>query len=238
MARSSLNYDLRNRWHVDRRPLAERVEITPMTNEITSVPHGVTRSMMPSSLGRAATIAFFMLASLVIASIAAPGVAAIGAFRTLPTLDLQLPAFAEYAQHDTAIMGRIAAGQTMHPIFSTAMLATTGLAFATLLAWIGVQAGGAVSHRRPSARLANGAIVLLCSLAIGSVMQRGALEHTLGQYLTEAKAGDRVRAEAARAQFDGYHRSAERLNQAQLLVAMAAIALAATAVLPRGSGRQ
>lgn len=171
-------------------------------------------------------------------SIAAPGVAAIGAFRTLPRLGLELPEYAAYADEKTEVMGRIAAGQVMHPIFGATAISTTVLAFVLLLAWIAVQASGVTSWRRVSARMANVAIVLLCSLSVGSLLCAGGLDHSLDQYLAHARAGERAQAEAAREVFDGDHRTAERLAQVQLVVVLVAIGFAATAIVPRREGRR
>lgn len=185
-----------------------------------------------TGVGRIAAASFFVLAALLIASIAAPGVAAIGAFRTLPTLGVELPAYAAYAEGRTEVMGRIAAGQTMNPIFAAAAKATMALAVLALLAWIGTQVGGATSVRRTSTRLANVALVLLCSLSVGSLIRIGDLERSLGAYLQLAREGDRTAAERQRERFDGDHRVAERLNQGQLVAGLAALGLAAWSLVP------
>jgi len=208
-----------------------------MTLDIPPVRVDPTAHHEPRLLGRLGAMLFCVLMCLLVTSIAAPGVAAIGLFRTLPTLGVELPAYATYAEGDHAIMGRIAAGQALQPIFATAMVTTVVLAFTALLAWIAAQVGAATSFRRPSARVTNALLVLLCSLSLASVLSRGNLERTLDASLTSAREGNRAQADIHREQFDGLHRTAERLSQAQLAAALAAMLAGAAALLPRRSAR-
>ncbi|MBX3355062.1 MAG: hypothetical protein KF724_05120 [Phycisphaeraceae bacterium] len=208
-----------------------RVDPTPQSRH-ASAP-GALNTRPPTRVGSAAIALFFVVMALITVSIAAPGVAAIGAFRTLPKLGLSLPDYTAYAGSESAVMGRIAAGMVMQPVFQMSMQATLLLSFGALVAWILSQIGGAVTPRRGITRMTNVAIVLLCSLSLGALFQADALRSELGAYLEQARAGDKVEAEARREVFDRRHRAAERLNGVQFATALAAVAMAGLSLLPR-----
>ncbi len=186
------------------------------------------------TIGVVATIVFFIGATLLCLSIAAPGAAAIAAFRTLPALGLQLPDFRAYAGGAQVTMGRIAAGFALEDLFRVTTLTTTVLSVVVGAAWGAVVLATPRASRRWHGRAALGCMIVLIGVAAFSQSGESALTATLHDYRTLARLGDRPRAEASKAEFDALHRRAETERKLQLGAALAAIALAAWSLAPGG----
>lgn len=186
----------------------------------------------PRLHGRIAAAVFFILMALLVASLAAPAIAASASFRTLPELGLDFPAYRVYAARAPEVMGRIAAGLVMQPVFAFTIIATCVIAVLALLSWSVAQIGGAASVRRGSTRFVNVLLVLLLSLSIGSMVIGSSFASKHERYLALAQVGDRARADAAYEEMRAIHSKVETLAQIELAVALAAVGLAAFALLP------
>lgn len=183
---------------------------------------------------RATTISgavlFFVAASLLCVSIAAPGAAAMAAFRALPRLGIDLPEYRAYAGGDGAVMGRVAAGFVLEDLFRITTWTSAALSAAAGVAWIAAMFAGAAALRPWPARVALVAMIVAIGSAGLSQFEEPALTESLARYRELARSGDRGRADDARAAFDRLHRSAERQRQVQLGATLAAIGAAAASL--------
>jgi len=188
-----------------------------------------------SSIGGA--VLFFVAAALVCVSIAAPGVAAIGAFRSLPTLGLELPAYRAYAAGDSAVMGRVAAGFVLEDLFRVTTWTSTLLAVIAGAAWIGMAISAGDAVRRWPSRIALVALLVLIGAAGLANLEEPSFSSALAEYRAHAREGRRAEADDAKARFDEMHRRAEAQRQAQFGAALLAIASGAAAIAPARRSR-
>lgn len=187
-------------------------------------------------------VVFFLSASLLLVSIVGPGLAALGAFRTLPRIGLDLPAYRAFSNGDPTVAGRLAAGYAVEELFRATTGASAVLAVVGALAWGGVILGGAAVAIRPwTARAALAAMIAVIAVAAIAQQDEPRLTEALERYRERARSDSRQTAEEARGVFDALHRRAERLRQIQAIGTLMAIALASgslvgAAAAPRGRG--
>lgn len=174
---------------------------------------------------------FLIASTLLCVSIAAPGAAAIGAFRALPPLGIELAPFHAFAHGDTEVMGRIAAGFALEELFRWTTWSSTALAVVAGASWSAVMFARWVALRPWSARLALVALIVTIGAAAMSQFAEPALSDALHAYRSAARDGIRGPADEAKARFDSLHRRAESERQVQLIAALVAIAAGGAALV-------
>jgi len=186
---------------------------------------------MRRAIGTLGVIVFFVSATLLVVSIVAPGVSAMGAFRVLPRVGVEMPAYRAYAAGSDAVMGRIAAGYALEGIFQVTTVASTALAAVAGAAWLAVLASRPALVARPRiARLAIVAVIVVVAVASSSLWEEPQLTEALDRYRAHARDGARQLADDAYGDFDRLHRRAELQRQCQAIAALLAISLAAVAL--------
>lgn len=195
---------------------------------------------MPQLLRRLVDAVHLLSIVLWIAALAGAGIAAMGVFSTLPTLDLELKEFTPYFERAGGVPdedlarehGRVAGGMVMAPIFTTTdraqnLLASIAVATLVIQLWC---------HRRawPLRRTSN-TLRALCVVAAAALVALHALHFAprmndaLNGWWDAAREGDFAAAATARAAFDADHLRADALFRTRILLLLAAVALVATA---------
>jgi hypothetical protein len=168
-----------------------------------------------------------------LACLVSAGVAAVGVFTTLPSIDLELPRFAAYVDATTppdrraSEFGRIAGGLVMDPVFRGTDLGqavSAGLAVATLALQL-----LAFPKRWPLWRATSWLRVLLVIAAASLVAWHAAvvaprMNEALHAWWSAAAANEHSAA-AFRAAFDDDHQRADLLFRLRLVLVLAALAL-------------
>ena len=157
-------------------------------------------------------------------------IAAISAFTQIPEQKATIATYSAYFGDDHQGMGRMVAGFVTDPVFIITDLAQWFLAPITcilaLLEWRPLR-----SSRGPAnwIRLA----ALLAALALVAIHNIGfapSMAEDLAAYRDAAAANDRGKAEAAYADFDQYHKTAETLFGIRMLLLLIALVASAAAV--------
>jgi len=173
------------------------------------------RLLATKGLGALHAVAMTLWIGLLVAA----GVAAAGAFATLPDLGISLRGYESYATADPADHGRLAAGKMLERIFTAIDFAQIPLA-AIAIASLPLQlflAGD--SWQRPANVVRLSCITVACGLlAIHILFIAPPMNRELQTYWAAAAAGDATAAMTHRDAFDEYHPRAEMILQVNLLL--------------------
>jgi hypothetical protein len=164
----------------------------------------------------------------------AAGVAATGAFATLPDLGISLRGFEGFATGNPADHGRLAAGKMLEAVFSGIDFAQVPLAVIAIAAFAMQLILSGDSWRRPShiVRLTS-MLVAAGLLAVHVSFVAPPMNRELRAYWAAAEAGNSAAAIAHRTVFDEYHPRAERVLQINLLLLFTAVGAAGVSCVVR-----
>jgi hypothetical protein len=177
--------------------------------------------------------------TLWIAAIVSGGVAAAGAFATLPDLEITLDEFSGFAPADSQTHGRIAAGKMLEPIFASLDLAQVPLAGVCILTLlfgrflVGPGARSLANRLRTGAVITAGLLLVVHLALIAPPMNR-----ELRFFWSAAAAGNETAARMHRAAFDGQHPRATLIAQANLALLLTALIAGAWASATPGSSAE
>lgn len=171
--------------------------------------------------------------TLWIGLLVAAGVAAAGAFSTLPDLGISLRGHEGFVTADPADHGRIAAGRMLERVFTAVDLGQIPLAAIALTAFgLQVVLAGDRWRRPPNIIRASCMLIAAGFLAIHLTMIAPPMNRELQSYWAAAEAGDTPTALAHRAAFDKHHPRAEAILQINLLILFTAAAAAGVSGVP------
>ncbi|MCA9286862.1 MAG: hypothetical protein KDA22_16680 [Phycisphaerales bacterium] len=182
--------------------------------------------------------AHWLAITLWTAALVAAGVAAMGAFSTLPRIGIQMPAFRNYVETNKGNMttesGRIAAGMMMEPVFTATDFAQIALA-AIAIATLGVQVTAFQSRwplRRPSNAIRAFCVIVATGLvSFHTIAMAPSMNSSLRDWWTEARL-NLDGADAHRAAFNEKHVLADRLFRIRLGLLVVAVGCTAVAGVP------
>ena len=174
--------------------------------------------------------------TLWIALLVAAGVAAAGAFATLPDLGISLRGYESFATGDSSDHGRLAAGKMLERIFTAIDFAQIPLAAIALAAFALQLILSGDRWRRPANVIRAACMVAAAALLtfhMAFIAPR--MNSRLQAYWSAARAGDTDTALAHRDAFNQYHPRAELIMQSNLLLLLIAAGAAGASPVQRSS---
>jgi len=169
----------------------------------------------------------------------AAGVAAAGAFATLPDLGVSLRGYEGFATGDPADHGRLAAGKMLEAVFSAIDFAQIPLAVIAIVAFAMQIILSGDSWRRPTHTIRLLCMLIAAGLLAGHVsFVAPPMNRELQAYWSAAEAGNNTLALAHRAAFDEYHPRAEQILQVNLLLLFTAAGAAGVSCVANRSSSE
>jgi hypothetical protein len=181
-----------------------------------------------TTFARMSAVTHAVALTLWIGLLISAGVAAAGAFATLPDLGISLDEYESFDAGDPSAHGRLAAGKMLERVFTAVDFAQVPLAVIVVVSLLFEMILSGGGWRRPAHVIRVGCIALACGLlAIHIAFIAPPMNRELRAYWSAAAAGNTTEAMARRDRFDEYHPRAELILKSNLILLLIATGSAA-----------